>query len=104
MDAQLPLALARWIAAAGYDACHVHDLGLEAASDSVIWREALSQGRVILTKDEDFVLPRRIAPAPQVVWIRLGNTSKNALLQRIEIVFPQITEALGAGEMVVEVR
>jgi predicted nuclease of predicted toxin-antitoxin system len=53
IDAQLPPALARQLAAAGHAATHVLDVGLLEASDSQIWDYALANGTVILTKDED---------------------------------------------------
>lgn len=37
VDAQLPPALARWLASQGHQADHVGDLGLAAAMDRVIW-------------------------------------------------------------------
>ena len=104
VDAQLPPALARWIAARGHEALHVYDIGFNEAKDGTIWREAIRQGSVIITKDEDFVVIRRSKPFAQVVWIRWGNTSRNHLLQRMAIVFPQIVAALEAGEAVVEIR
>ena len=36
VDAQLPPALARWLVAAGHEAEHVGDRGMEAASDAAI--------------------------------------------------------------------
>ena len=104
VDAQLPPALARWIAARGYEALHTNDIGLNLAKDGAIWREAIQRGSVIITKDEDFVVIRRREPFPQVVWIRWGNTSRNVLLERMADVFPQIVAAPEAGETVVEVR
>jgi predicted nuclease of predicted toxin-antitoxin system len=41
IDAQLPSALARWLAE-GYVAEHVGDRGLSTASDSAIWNFALA--------------------------------------------------------------
>ena len=104
VDAQLPVALARWLVAAGYIADHVSDLGLEAASDTVIWQEALRLHAVIVTKDEDFVVPRRKPPVPQVVWVRMGNCTKAQLLTRMTASFDDVVAALAGGEKVVELR
>ncbi len=38
VDAQLPPALARWIAGQGHRAVHVFDLGFHRAADPVIWQ------------------------------------------------------------------
>jgi predicted nuclease of predicted toxin-antitoxin system len=54
VDAQLPPALARWLAAEGHEAEHVGDTGVEAASDAAIWNYALQEAAAIITKDEDF--------------------------------------------------
>jgi len=37
VDAQLPPALARWLAGCGHRAEHVDDVGLASASDSDVW-------------------------------------------------------------------
>ena len=53
VDAQLPPALARWLAAQGHEAEHVADMRMQAASDIAIWDHALASSAVIVTKDED---------------------------------------------------
>lgn len=104
VDAQLPPALARRLAELGHAAEHVYDFGMQAASDRAIWKKAAEVGAVIVTKDEDFVQISQRATGPQVVWLRLGNVSRNALLQKISMALPQIVEAIAAGERVIEVR
>ncbi len=77
VDAQLPPALARWLAAQGHDAEHVVDCRLEGADDSAVWDYAGAIGAVIVSKDEDFAIRHfsRMS-GPAVVWIRLGNPSR----------------------------
>ena len=95
VDAQLPVALARWLSAAGIESEHVSDCGLLAASDGEIWSYAVSGGSVIVTKDEDFQLRRSMVEAgPAVVWVRLGNTRKGPLLAWFEKRLPDIVRAL----------
>src|SRR5204863_464754 len=60
VDAQLPPALARWLAANGHAAEHVADRQLEAASDAAIWDCALREAAAIITKDEDFALRKAL--------------------------------------------
>jgi predicted nuclease of predicted toxin-antitoxin system len=82
VDAQLPPSLARLIAASGHQADHVEDVGLRDADDSPIWDFAMRHGAVIVTKDEDF--PHRLGQSgsgPVTVWLRIGNTSRRALLE-----------------------
>ena len=105
IDAQLPPALARWIESQGHNAQHVAELGLDAAPDEVIWERASAIGAVIVTKDEDFARKRAVTSiGPSVVWTRLGNTRRSALLGRFAILFPQILAALLRGETLVEIR
>ena len=54
VDAQLPPALARMLAAAGHHAEHVIDIGRRDAEDTAIWQFALEHEAAIVTKDEDF--------------------------------------------------
>jgi predicted nuclease of predicted toxin-antitoxin system len=104
VDAQLPPALARWIAANGHDASHVSELKLADASDRAIWKHAGETGAVIISKDEDFARMSKLMPGPAVVWVTSGNTRKQELLRRMELIFPQIVSALESGERLIEVR
>ena len=104
VDAQLPPALARWIAGKGHEAEHVADCGLAEASDTVIWRYALDTGAIILTKDEDFSVRKILDPAgPLIVWIRLGNTRRGALLQWFEAMLPEVVSAIARGDGLIEI-
>ena len=96
IDAQLPPALARWLASHGHDATHVADHAMAQASDEVIWDFATSVGAVIITKDEDFAVRRtRNADGPAVVWFRFPNLRKQNLLA--------ILLALESGETLIEI-
>lgn len=104
VDAQLPPALARWLATNGHTAEHVADRQLEAASDAAIWECALREAAAIITKDEDFAERKALSDTgPAVVWIRLPNTRRRELLARFESVLPDILSALERGEALVEV-
>jgi predicted nuclease of predicted toxin-antitoxin system len=105
VDAQLPPTLARMIAEAGHTAEHVADIGMLDAADSPIWGYALQHGAVIVTKDEDF--PHRSGQsttAPPIVWLRIGNASRRALLEWFEPLLPRIEAQLEQGEKLIEVR
>jgi predicted nuclease of predicted toxin-antitoxin system len=103
-DAQLPPVLGRFLRARGHEAQHVIDIGLARASDQMIWRYAAANGSVLVTKDEDFVVIRAIqSNGPPVVWLRMGNVRKAALLQHIGDVWPDIIAALERGETIIEV-
>lgn len=106
VDNQLPVALARFLATSGFECLHVLDIGLDEASDAAIWARAKVDGFVIVTKDEDFRIlanQQRSIP-PQVVWVRLGNCRKDALLPAFGSVLGELRSALEAGEAIVEIR
>jgi predicted nuclease of predicted toxin-antitoxin system len=105
VDANLPPALARWLADQGHEATHVSVLGLETARDLDIWRRARDMDACIVTKDEDFALFHAIDRAgPAVVWIRIGNTVRSALIRQLPALWPSVIIALESGEKIVEVR
>ena len=105
IDAQLPPALARHLATLGHEAEHVGDAGLLAASDERIWDHAVASGAVLVTKDEDFVTKRALNKhsGPAVIWVRIGNTTRQALIARLAAALPAIIEALERGETVLQI-
>lgn len=106
VDNQLPLALARYLAANGWACTHVQEVGLESVDDRTIWQYAKERGLAIVTKDEDFqaLANRQGSIPPQVVWVRLGNCRKAALLAAFSGILPALRVALAAGDAVVEIR
>ena len=106
VDNQLPLALARYLAANGWECAHVQNVGLEAAEDRAIWQYAKERGLTIITKDEDFqaLANRQRSIPPQVVWVRLGNCRKVILLEAFSRILPELRSKLAAGDAVIEIR
>jgi predicted nuclease of predicted toxin-antitoxin system len=105
VDAQLPVRLARWLEERGFQASHVADHALEAATDEAIWQWAGARRLVIVSKDADFAqLSMRRRGGPPVVWLRIGNMTTAALIERLERVWPTVEAALAAGEPLVELR
>jgi len=104
VDAQLPFGLVRYLVEQGYQAEHVADVGLRDAEDSTIWEYAASTGACIITKDEDFATRVSLGlPGPAIVWLRVGNCSKRALLDWFAPMLSGIVADLGRGERLVEV-
>ena len=104
VDAQLPPGLATRLTARGYPAEHVNRVRLGAAGDEAIWRHAQRIRATLVTKDEDFAaLADRDPNGPQVLWIRIGNISNNALWRALEPLLDEIVQSLDAGERIVEV-
>jgi predicted nuclease of predicted toxin-antitoxin system len=104
VDAQLPPALARWLAARGHEATHVLDHGLLEARDTAIWAEAQRRGAVLISKDEDFVpLRTTLADGPALIWVRIGNTTRRELLDGFAQLLPAIEAAPMQGERLIEI-
>ena len=102
VDNQLPAALARWLAAQGADAVHVLDLGLDAAPDVAIWSHAAAEGRIVVSKDEDFFhLANRPGDSSSLLWVRLGNCRTDALLARFASAWAGIEQSFAGGHRIV---
>ena len=107
VDAQLPPALATWLAREhGMDAVHVEDLGLLEAADRTIYHEARGAGRVVVvTTDQDFQELLEVGgPPPQVVWLTCGNVTNAELRRIVDATWPRVVGLIEAGEPLVEVR
>ncbi|MFP6903369.1 MAG: DUF5615 family PIN-like protein [Verrucomicrobiia bacterium] len=104
MDNQLPVALARHLNGLGHDACHVLEINLAESSDREIWHHAIEEGRVMVSKDQDFFHLANAADEGFLVWIRLGNCRKPDLLAALDRCLPQLEAAVGAGHRVMEIR
>lgn len=60
---------------------------------------------MIVTKDEDFANMVAVAgEAPAVVWVRVGNTRRTALLAWFEPLTNQIAETVDGGIRMIELR
>jgi predicted nuclease of predicted toxin-antitoxin system len=104
IDAQLPPGLARRLTTRGYAAEHVNRIGLGNTSDRAIWQYAARAHATLVTKDDDFVALALQEPSgPQVVWIRIGNISNDALWRSLDPLLDEIVQSLNAGERIVEV-
>lgn len=105
VDNQLPAALARFLNSRGHDAQHVLDVHMDEAGDLDIWNYAVSQGRALVSKDEDFLhLANRPGASGMLVWVRLGNSRKLALLTAFDRALSDIVSALEEGQRIIEVR
>lgn len=84
VDAQLPRHIAVWLREAGHDSIHTLDLPLgNRTSDASILALSRSEGRVVVTKDADFVSAFVLNGEPErLLLVSTGNIT-NAELQRI---------------------
>ncbi len=104
LDQNMPVVLAKWLEARGHQAEHVKRLRFHEADDLAIVLHARRTGAIVITKDSDF--QRLAAPppqGPQIVWVRLGNTTNPELFEVWEPLWPSIEQALMDGETLIEV-
>jgi predicted nuclease of predicted toxin-antitoxin system len=79
-------------------------LGMGAASDRAIWNYALQNSAAIITKDEDFVsLASPDTGTPAVIWIRVGNIGRPALLIWMKPMLARIINEIESGEKLIEI-
>lgn len=87
VDAQLPQRLARWLRDKGHDALHTRDLPKgNRTEDADVNDLSLREGRVIVTKDTDFVDTFLLARKPHKLLLvatgNIGNADLEGLFQR----------------------
>jgi predicted nuclease of predicted toxin-antitoxin system len=67
------------------DAAQVKQIGLENSSDRQIWEYAKKNSFTIVTFDADFgVLATLLGHPPKIIWLRIGNTNSNALIEYLQ--------------------
>ncbi|MBI1743530.1 DUF5615 family PIN-like protein [Candidatus Acetothermia bacterium] len=55
---------------------HVREFGLQTADDEAVWKFAIQNSFIIISKDSDFHQRSLLyGPPPKVVWIQRGNCS-----------------------------
>ena len=105
IDAQLPPGLAAFLESRGYEARAARDAGLRDADDKTIWNFAQRGGWTVVTKDEDFVQgSKQRAASVQIVWLRIGNSTKRVLLDWFAPLLKNTIRELKKGQRVVELR
>lgn len=78
---------------------------MREAEDTPIWRYAIEHDAIIITKDEDFAIRARQNPnGPVVIWLRVGNCSRRALIDWFGPLLPDILSAISEGQKLIEVR
>lgn len=106
IDHALSPVVAERLKAAGHDATHVRDYGLQAASDDEIFAHAQREQRVLVSADTDFgtLLALRREPSPSVVLFRHGTQRQPA--QQADTLLANLTgierELTGGSIVVVE--
>ncbi len=85
VDAQLPRRLALELAASGHDAIHTLDLpAANRTQDKDIVALAIRENRIVVTKDNDFVVSFHLQRLPpKLLLISTGNISNDQLSKLI---------------------
>jgi predicted nuclease of predicted toxin-antitoxin system len=104
IDNNLSPLLADALKAAGHDAVHVRDLGMQAAPDEAVLERARADEEILISADTDFggLLSRSKASNPSVILIRRLAGRRAAEQAGIVLAnLDQVTEDLAAGAIVV---
>jgi predicted nuclease of predicted toxin-antitoxin system len=104
LDNNLSPIVADMLKAAGHDAVHVRDLGMQAAPDEVVLECARVEERVLISADTDFggLLFRSKASTPSVILIRRLVGRRAAEQSAIILAnLSQVAEDLAVGAVVV---
>ena len=102
VDAQLPRRLALQLSACGHDVLHTLDFPAgNRTPDGDIVELAVREGRVVVTKDNDFVISFLLRSVPpKLLLISTGNISNDALSHLITANLPALENALGEHDFV----
>ena len=80
-DESLSPKLPRLLASQFPGSAHVRDCGLKGQSDEAIWEYARINNFTLVSKDGDFYQRSLLFGAPpKLVWLCLGNCTRNDLL------------------------
>lgn len=102
IDAQLPPRLKELFVDKGYDCIHTLDLVMKNDTpDKIINEISVSDQRILITKDGDFLDSFIVKHEPyKLILVKLGNTSKNELLEFFTGKFDEIIEKIKTEGMI----
>jgi predicted nuclease of predicted toxin-antitoxin system len=100
VDAQLPRRMVAWLTAAGCNAVHTLDLPVgNRTTDEQINDVADREGRILITKDADFVDSHLLKRRPsKLLLISTGNISNRDLEALIAPLVPELIRELQSHE------
>lgn len=103
VDAQLPRRFASWLNEAGHDALHTLDLPHKnLTTDHEVVARARQDGRIVVSKDDDFVQSFLLTGEPALLLVSTGNIT-NAELDKLMRANLSAIEAAFASSRFVEI-
>lgn len=101
IDAQLPRRFTIWLTEAGHDALHTLDMPLKNRTpDQEVVARAIQDGRVVVSKDDDFVQAFLVNGEPPLLLISTGNIANAELEQLVRANLAGIDSAFAAHRFV----
>jgi len=101
VDAQLPRRFAGWLAEAGHDALHTLDMPLKNRTpDAEVVARAVKDGRIVVSKDADFMQSYLLTGEPPLLLISTGNISNAELEKLVSSNLATIEAAFAANRLV----
>jgi len=83
-DENLSPKLPRLVATLFPNGAHVRECGLLGLPDVNVWEYARANDFIIISKDSDFHQRSVLhGPPPKIIWLRIGNCSREKLVQLI---------------------
>ena len=105
VDTHLPPRLARVLTQCGHPSWHVGELAALDTSDPEIWALAKAEDCAVMTKDSDFLrLSIERGGAVPVLLLRVGNCSRDRIIEIVSARLHEVVAAFEAGEAVIEIR
>ncbi|HEX6159277.1 MAG TPA: DUF5615 family PIN-like protein [Thermoanaerobaculia bacterium] len=97
VDAQLPRRIAAWLRGQGHDAIHTLELPeANRTTDTAINELATREGRIVITKDSDFVDSHLLQRRPEkLLLVSTGNITNRELEA---VLLPNIPALVAAFE------
>lgn len=99
LDQNLSFKISKEIKDIFPDTKHVSDLNLNGCNDLDIWNFARNNNYCILTFDSDFIdISVLNGFPPKIIWLRIGNSSTERIIQKLKYNHPTIKEFILSTE------
>jgi predicted nuclease of predicted toxin-antitoxin system len=102
VDAQLPFSLSRFLNLAGHDSIHTIELPDQNNTiDESVLKISTEQNRIVITKDNDFLVSFLVQNRPQkLILIKTGNIKNSALIAIFEKHHERIAQLMEQNSLI----